>query len=383
MNSPALLWLLQLTGAASVAVVFIAVLRVPLRRAVGARAAYWLWLMVPASAAAVLLPAPSALPGVTPGTAPDPLSHPVAGCLAMLTRATTLQSYTTPALVVWGAGAAVMLALAARRQRAFVRSLGKLQARPDGAYQSTAIAEPMVVGLRRPRVVLPADFESRYTREERALVLAHERAHLHRRDSLVNAAATAWLCLFWFNPLMYWAVARLRFDQELACDAEALATSGAHRRSYAGALLKAQLVAEAFGAVPAGCHWRAGHPLKQRVTVLKRPLPGSLRHASGVAAALVLIASGSYAVWAADPAAPAAEGVRAPIAAVPVPDERGAGRTGLAATADSGLSAGAAPEPPATPTARPAPAPSAHKAAARMCPKARARANARLNQNST
>lgn len=61
--------LVAVTLAASAAVLFVAALRVPVRRAVGARAAYWLWLSVPASVLAVLLPAPLhalRIPAATP-----------------------------------------------------------------------------------------------------------------------------------------------------------------------------------------------------------------------------------------------------------------------------------------------------------------------------
>ncbi len=91
-------------------------------------------------------------------------------------------------------------------------------------------------------------------------MLAHERAHLLRRDVFVNAVAAGWLCVFWFNPLMYWAIGRLRLDQELACDAVALARTGAARHCYADALLKTQLASESGWQMPIGCRWHSGHP---------------------------------------------------------------------------------------------------------------------------
>jgi beta-lactamase regulating signal transducer with metallopeptidase domain len=212
------------------------------------------------------------------------------------------------ALAVWAFGVAIMLAIAIARQRAFVKSLGKLSLLPNGTYRSAHAVEPMVVGALRPRVVLPADFESRYTGDERALVLAHEHAHVRRGDALTNAVATAWLCLSWFNPLMHWAIGRLRFDQELACDALVLAATGTGRRRYADALLKTQLAADSIAtAVPAGCHWQATHPLAQRIAALKRPLPGVMGRWLGTALVCTLISSGSYATWAVRPALGSAE----------------------------------------------------------------------------
>jgi bla regulator protein blaR1 len=288
MISHALFSLVVLTVASSVSVLVVALLRAPLRRVTGAQAAYWLWLMVPSSAVAALLPAPSA--------ALTTIAVPAR--VFVLAGASAPARYAVIGVLVWAAGASVMLAFAVHRQRTFERSLGSLTSLPNGAYQSLSAAEPMLVGAWRPRVVLPADFEMRYTQEERALVLAHERAHLRRGDALANAVASGCLCLSWFNPLMYWAVGQFRFDQELACDASVLAATGTARRRYAVALLKAQLAADSVRFVPAGCSWQSSHRLKQRIAVLKRPLPSYMRRAFGVLLALGFISSGSYVAWA-------------------------------------------------------------------------------------
>jgi bla regulator protein blaR1 len=298
--------LAALTAAASLAVLFIGLLRVPLRRAVGARAAYWLWLMVPASAIAVLFPARAHLIQIPVSAAPKTVAEVVVSSAFVAPAAPLTIDYSLLGWTIWAAGAGFMLAGAIRRQRAFVRSLGALEPLPNGAYRSTQVSEPMLVGAWRPRIILPADFDSRYSAEERALVLAHERTHLERGDATHNAFATLWLCLCWFNPLMYWALARFRFDQELACDAQVLSATGTARRCYADALLKTQLSAPPVMLVPAGCHWPSNHPLKERIATLKQPLPGALRRLTGVLLALALCATGSYTVWAMQPSFAAA-----------------------------------------------------------------------------
>ena len=287
--------LLELTIAASVAVLLVGLLRAPLRRIAGARTAYGLWLMVPLSTLTVLLP-----------TSPHPLAS--AEVVPTLTEGSGSTNNEAIALAVWAAGVIIMLAVAMARQRAFVRSLGNLSRLPNGTYRSASAIEPMVVGALRPRVVLPADFEIRYTRDERALVLAHEHAHVKRGDALTNAIATAWLCLSWFNPLMHWAIGWFRFDQELACDALVLAATGTARRRYADALLKTQLAADSVGtALPAGCHWQSTHPLTQRIAALKRPLPGVIQRWLGTALVLTFISTGCYAAWAVRPELQSAE----------------------------------------------------------------------------
>ena len=63
--------LLGAAAASSAGILLAGLLRKPLRVAVGARAAYWLWLLVPASAVAALLPAPSHALLMMPGALPS------------------------------------------------------------------------------------------------------------------------------------------------------------------------------------------------------------------------------------------------------------------------------------------------------------------------
>jgi hypothetical protein len=167
---------------------------------------------------------------------------------------------------------------------------------PDGIHRSAYVVAPMLVGAWRTRVLVPADFETRYVEAHRRLMLAHERAHQQRGDALVNSLATAWLCIFWFNPLTYWAVGRMRFDQDLACDALVISKSGATRREYADALFKAQLNSDSAWPLSAGCHWQSTHPLKERISMLKLNQPTRSRRFAGVAFTIVMAASGMYLV---------------------------------------------------------------------------------------
>jgi hypothetical protein len=156
----------------------------------------------------------------------------------------------------------------------------------------------MLVGTWHSKIVVPTDFDVRNSAEERELVLAHERAHESRHDIAVNAFASLALCLFWFNPLMYRALTWLRIDQELACDALVLSQRGEARRRYTDVLLKTQLATESAWGPPVGCHWQSAHPLKERISMLKRPLPGRPRRLAGHAFIAVLAGVASYAVWA-------------------------------------------------------------------------------------
>lgn len=290
----------ELTIAASVAILIVAVIRRPLRRIGGSRVAYLVWLLVPVSQLVVVLPTPPESFG--PSTQPVPQwmldalrAAPSSG--EVVARA----DYATIGLIVWALGSLLMLLFVTLRQGAFIRSLGALRAAPDGTHRSLAGQGPLLVGVWRPLVVVPTDFEKLYDAEEQALVLAHEQAHRDRGDQLVNVVATTWLCLFWFNPLMYWAIGLLRFDQDLACDATVLAGRSASRRRYANALLKAQLALESRWSLPIICSWQSGHPLTERIVMLKSPVPTLMRLRSAFLLTCAVLAAGSYAVWMTQP----------------------------------------------------------------------------------
>jgi hypothetical protein len=213
-----------------------------------------------------------------------------------------------------------MLFLVTLRQRAFIRSLGTLRAAPDDTHRSSTGRGPLLVGVWRPLVVIPNNFEQLYDAEEQALILAHEQAHRARGDQLVNVVATAWLCLFWFNPLMYWAIGLLRFDQDLTCDAVALAGRSASRRRYASALLKTQLALESGWSLPITCSWQSRHPLTERIVMLKRPLPTLMQLRSAFLLTCAVLVTGSCAVWMIQPRAADAQVSTAPDAAAVLND---------------------------------------------------------------
>jgi bla regulator protein BlaR1 len=287
------------TIAASIALAIIGLLRKPMRLAAGAQIAYWLWFLVPAMVAAVLLPAPPVLLVARIDVLPVPVSSALTA-VASGHPASTSALVIDLALAIWGVGASTMLFSMITRQRSFAGILGALTLDTENFYRGSVTA-PMLVGVWHSKIVVPMDFETRYKPEERELVLAHERAHAARHDVAVNAIASFGLCVLWFNPLMYRALAWLRMDQELACDALVLLKRGDVRRHYAAALLKTQLATESAWRLSVGCHWQSIHPLNERVAMLKRPLPARARRLAGLAVISALTGAVTYATWAGQP----------------------------------------------------------------------------------
>lgn len=100
------------------------------------------------------------------------------------------------------------------------------------------IASPFLLGLTHPRIYLPSSLDS----QTAASVIAHEHAHLVRRDPIWKAVGFVLLALYWFHPLVWVAYVLFCRDMELACDARATRDfSPAERKTYAEALLACSL----------------------------------------------------------------------------------------------------------------------------------------------
>lgn len=162
---------------------------------------------------------------------------------------------------------------------------------------------PLLIGLLRPKIVLPVDFFTRYDAREQELILAHEAVHLRRHDSAVNLLTALFQVMFWFNPLLHFAARRVRLDQELACDAAVMAQHPGSRSAYAGAILKAALVESS---APLACHWQSRHPLKERILELTRTPPARARRLAARALLSALALGACYTAWATSDRAPPA-----------------------------------------------------------------------------
>lgn len=288
--------LVEATFASSAALLLVLALRRPLRAAFGARVAYGAWALLPAVVVAVALPA----------AAPEPGTDPViliSRALPVL-AAQPIADGMDPRLLVaacWLAGVIACTAWMSFRQCHFRRSLGRLSPPVDGVRESEREVDglPATLGLWSPQVIVPPAFAARYEAAQRELMLAHERAHVARGDLHANAIAATLRCLFWFNPLVHVAAPRFRQDQELACDATVLAKHPGARRSYGEALLHAQLGNQG---TPLGCHFGFGHPLRERIAMLKERQPSTCRRAFGAAFVSLTAIGFAFAAWATQPA---------------------------------------------------------------------------------
>ena len=201
-------------------------------------------------------------------------------------------------LWIWLIGALLAAMLLAMWQVRFARSLGTIVVRDGIAYAERTALSPVVVGVLRPSIVVPGDFDSRYTADERALILAHERTHIRRGDLIANALCSLITCLLWFNPLIHLAAGRFRFDQELACDAKTLRGRSRARQTYASAILK---TVSLDLHVPVGSPWQDASPLLQRLQHLRQPTVPPRRRILGSVLVGLLLATATGGAWALRP----------------------------------------------------------------------------------
>jgi TonB family protein len=109
-------------------------------------------------------------------------------------------------------------------------------ANPPRLLLSHNRAMPLTWGIFRPSVLLPCDAAT-WDSERMRLVLAHEFAHIQRRDWMVQILGEAGRALYWFNPLVWLCCSRLKQESEQACD-DAVLLSGIQGDTYAQHLLQ-------------------------------------------------------------------------------------------------------------------------------------------------
>ncbi|MBX3173185.1 MAG: TonB family protein [Gemmatimonadaceae bacterium] len=202
----------------------------------------WLSALV-LSAAAVMLTALGvdtrvALPVALPAIVLDGRDALIAmGSSALGADSTAARRIDRVIAAVWiasGIGTLLLFAVAYRRQLR-IAARGPRRAIDGEAVAVSRDLGPAVLGLHHPVIVVP-DWLLARPASEQGLVIAHEREHIAARDPLVLAIAAACVALMAWNPLLWWAFARLRLAVELDCDSRVLAR-GIRARDYGQLLL--------------------------------------------------------------------------------------------------------------------------------------------------
>ena len=188
------------------------------------------------------------------------------------------------AAIVWAVGLAALLLYAAvswLRLRSRVSTAVRLR---DNVYQSEFVSSPFVLGMFRPKIYMPYAIDS----ADAEYVIAHERAHIARRDTWIKPIGYLLLCVYWFNPVMWLAYVLLCRDIEYACDERVVsAYTPAERADYSEALLTCSVKRAHIAACPVAFGEASVKGRVKRVLSYKKP---ALWIAAAAVAAVVVVA---------------------------------------------------------------------------------------------
>ena len=88
--------------------------------------------------------------------------------------------------------------------------------------ETSLITSPITVGIFQPYIFLPSKTLEAFSLNELKYVFLHELHHHKSKDLFVNYIMWMFNIIYWFNPVVWYAIKRIRIDRELACDASVL-----------------------------------------------------------------------------------------------------------------------------------------------------------------
>ena len=131
-----------------------------------------------------------------------------------LTSINPLQIWIPLAALLWLAGLAAMLLYTAISYLLLRRKVATAVRLRDNIFQSENVATPFVLGIIKPKIYLPFQMDEK----NMVHVIAHEEAHIRRKDHWWKPFGFLLLAIHWFNPLLWLGYILLCRDIELACD---------------------------------------------------------------------------------------------------------------------------------------------------------------------
>ena len=156
---------------------------------------------------------------------------------------------------------------------------------------SDDLQTPLVAGLVRPVVLLPAGRFAALSERQQQLTLCHELAHIKRADLWLGCVPALAERLFFFHPLAHVAAREYAFWREAACDSAVLTALDAAPQEYGRLLLQLGVSRPRARLAAAGAPWSFSS-LKRRILMLPDPDTGSARSrlVASVAVAIALAA---------------------------------------------------------------------------------------------
>ena len=158
-----------------------------------------------------------------------------------------MQIVVSVAAVVWVCGAAAMLIYALASYARLRYRVREAVFEGDRVWTCDRAPTPFILGLFRPRIILPSGLSD----DERTMILAHERAHLRRFDHIWKPLGFLLLAVNWYNPAIWLAYVLLCRDVELACDERVIRELGADAKAeYSRTLIENSIRRRTVAACP-------------------------------------------------------------------------------------------------------------------------------------
>lgn len=149
--------------------------------------------------------------------------------------------------IVWTIGILLLVAYTVISYWRLHREIDTAVRYKDNIFQSENVSSPFVLGLIKPRIYLPFKLDG----QDMEHVVAHEQAHIRRKDHWWKPLGFLLLTIHWFNPLMWLAYVLLCRDIELACDEKVIkGLSNEQRADYTQALVTCSVNRRMIAACP-------------------------------------------------------------------------------------------------------------------------------------
>ena len=215
---------------------------------------YATWLLLPASLIVPFIEMPNWFAIVSEGQS-------VQRYLAVYTAQPSSTGVELPLLTIWLAGVLSLLGFWSFQHLTLIKSKPNWQLVTNDLLHHVVLANsalkvyrtqqnysPALVGIVKPKLLIPKHFEQLYSKEQQQLILEHELCHFNRNDMVWNTIGLLIVALMWFHPLAWLAYSRFRRDQEISCDQTVLARKHTTCRiNYSKALLVAAQASPPLG----------------------------------------------------------------------------------------------------------------------------------------
>lgn len=154
---------------------------------------------------------------------------------------------TTILAIVWVVGIVALLIYTIISYMRLKNKIGTSVLLRDNIFQSENVVSPFVLGIIKPKIYLPFNMNDK----DMSHVIAHEQAHIQRKDNWWKPFGFLLLALHWFNPLMWLGYVLLCRDIELACDEKVIKKLNTEQKAdYSQALLTCSVNRRVIAACP-------------------------------------------------------------------------------------------------------------------------------------